>query len=439
MTTFESEVATTAGESAVAHKVTTRAIASWVLYDLANTVFSMGVVSLYFPQLVRAEVGADRADFVYGLVSALSMSVMFVMSPLLGSMTDRARRRMPFLVTSTTICVFFTVILARSGFTMAAACFVIANIAYQAGLQFYDAMLPEVSTEENRGKIGGIGVGVGYLGSFVAVGLGFAIKDDPSLLFTALAGVFLVFALPCFLFVKERGNPHPTPFSARAVIDATRETIRTLRTSDEFPGLARFLVGRVFYTDAINTVISIMALYTINVAVSTGLSEEQGRAQSQLIMLTAISFAVLGGFVWGAMADRRGPKKTLNWVLRAWMAIFTMAALVGILGLPLWSLYIVACSAGFSLGGIWAADRPYMLRLTPPSRVGEFYGLYGMVGRFSAITGPLIWAGMAFLTITTLRMSPEKGQGFGVLALLVLVFIGYTILQKVDDTPRKWN
>jgi UMF1 family MFS transporter len=156
-------------------------------------------------------------------------------------------------------------------------------------------------------------------------------------------------------------------------------------------------------------------------------------------MLSAITFAVVGGFTWGFMADRAGPRRTLNWVLRAWMAIFIMAALVGILGLPLWALYIVACSAGFSLGGIWAADRPYMLRLTPPTRVGEFYGLYGMVGRFSAITGPLIWAGMAFITITTLGLSPEKGQGFGVLVLLLLVFVGYTILQKVDDTPRDWT
>ena len=49
------------------------------------------------------------------------------------------------------------------------------------------------------------------------------------------------------------------------------------------------------------------------------------------------------------------------------------------------------------------------------------------------------WAGMAFLTIHTLGMSPERGQGFGVLALLVLVLIGYTILQKVDDKPRNWT
>lgn len=441
MSTFENQVASTAAEVALAGErhVPRRAVASWVLYDLANTIFSMGVISLYFPTLVRTATSPERADFTYGLITAASMSVIFLASPLLGAMTDRAPRRMPFLIVSTVTCVVFTLLLARLEFTFAILCFVIANIAYQAGLQFYDALLPEVSTEENRGRIGGIGIGIGYLGSFLAVGLGFVIRDDLPAQFTAVALLFLLFAVPCFLFVGERGNPRPRPIDLRMVRDSTRETIRTLRSSREYPGLLRFLIGRVFYTDAINTVISIMVLYTINVAVSTGMSESDGRLQSMIVMMVAISFAVVGGFVWGSLADRWGPKRTLNWVLRSWIGVFLLAALVGILGLPLWTLYVVASWAGISLGGVWAADRPYMLRLTPPARIGEFYGLYGMVGRFSAITGPLIWSGMAFLTIQTLGLQPRSGQGIGVLALLVLVIISYTILQKVSDEPRKWT
>lgn len=420
-------------------RIPRRSVASWVLYDLANTIFSMGVVSLYFPTLVRDAVGAGRVDFTYGLITALSMSVIFVASPLLGAMTDRAPRRMPFLIASTLICVTFTLILARAGFIFAAICFVIANISYQAGLQFYDALLPEVSTEENRGRIGGIGIGVGYLGSFMAVGLGFVVVDNLPLQFTLIALLFLAFAIPCFLFVRERGNPYPRPINLQMVKESTRETIRTLRSSRQYPGLLRFLIGRVFYTDAINTVISIMVLYTINVAVGTGMTETDGRAQSRLVMLAAISFAVVGGFVWGSLTDRLGPKRTLNFVLRSWIGVFLLAAAVGIFGLPLWTLYVVACAAGFSLGGVWAADRPYMLRLTPPARIGEFYGLYGMVGRFSAITGPLIWAGMAFITINTLGMQPRVGQGIGVLALLCLVIVSYLILQPVTDEPRTWQ
>ncbi len=86
-----------------------RAVVGWVLYDLANTIFSMGVVSLFFPLFVRDQVGAARADTVYGLIMAISMAIIFVVSPLLGAMTDRARRRMPFLIVSTVIAVLWIV------------------------------------------------------------------------------------------------------------------------------------------------------------------------------------------------------------------------------------------------------------------------------------------------------------------------------------------
>ena len=424
-------------------RIPRRAVVSWVLYDLANTIFSMGVVSLYFSLYVRDEVGADRADSTYSLITAISMGLIFVASPLLGAMTDRARRRMPFLIASTLTCVILTALLARGGFLITAILFIGANIAYQAGLQFYDAMLPEVSTEANRGKISGIGVGIGYLGSYIAVGLGMSAvfgSEDKPFLFLMIASFFLLFALPCFLFVKERGNPNPRPvFNLAMVRESTAETIRTLRSGSEYPGLVRFLVGRVFYTDSINTVISIMALYTVNVAVSTGLSEQQGEDQAKLILMTAITFAVIGGFSWGWLVDRLGPKRTLDLVLYCWMGIFVLAAAVGILGLPLAALYVVACAAGFALGGIWAADRPLMLRLTPPWRIGEFYGLYGMVGRFSAVTGPLVWAGVTAITIRMLGLEPKVGQGIAVLVLLTMILVSYVILRPVTDTLRNWT
>jgi UMF1 family MFS transporter len=89
-----------------------------------------------------------------------------------------------------------------------------------------------------------------------------------------------------------------------------------------------------------------------------------------------------------------------------------------------------------ALGGVWAADRPYRLRLTPPSRIGEFYGLYGMVGRFSAITGPLIWAGVSWLTITLFHLPAHVGEGIAVLTLLVLIVISAVILQPVSDVTK---
>lgn len=418
-----------------------RAVASWVLYDLANTIFSMGVVSLFFSLWVRDAVGPERADTVYTLITAFSMGIIFIVSPLLGAMSDRARRRMPFLIASTLLCVTFTLLLGRAGYIGTIIAFIIANATYQAGLQFYDSLLVEVTTEKNRGRVGGIGVGVGYLGSYVAVGLGLTLgTSDKALLFTLIAILFLVFAIPCFVFVREHGNPNPGKvFDIGIVAASTKETIRTLREGERFPGLVRFLVGRVFYTDAINTVISVMTLYTVNVAISVGQSKAAGERTAQLIMMSAITFAVLGGFMWGWVVDRIGPKRTLDIVLYLWIATFTLASFVGLLGLPIVTLWIVAGMAGVALGGVWSADRPLMLRLTPPDRIGEFYGLYGMVGRFSAISGPVIWAAVTALTVRRLHMPVQVGQGYGVIALLFMVLVSWWILRKIDDSPRSWS
>lgn len=422
------------------HVITKRAVASWVLYDLANTIFSMGVVSLFFSLWVREQVGAGRADSVYGIITAVSMGLIFILSPVLGAMSDRAPRRMPFLISSTLLCVGFTLLLGRAGYFGTMIAFVLANAAYQAGLQFYDSLLVEVTTEENRGRIGGIGVGIGYLGSYVAVGLGLWLgTSDKTLLFSLIALAFLVFAIPCFLFVKERGNARPGKvFDLKGIVQSARQTVRTIREGEKYPGLVRFLVGRVFYTDAINTVISIMTLYAVNVAVSVGQTEAAAEKTAQLIMMSAITFAVIGGFMWGRIVDTIGPKRTLDIVLLLWVVDFSLAAALGIFSLPLNVLWVVGGLAGVALGGIWSADRPLMLRLTPPDRVGEFYGLYGMVGRFSAITGPIIWAAITALTVRSLGLAPHVGQGYAVLALLGMVVLSMFILRRVTDTPRDW-
>ena len=423
------------------------AVASWVVYDLANTIFSMGVISLFYPSFVRAAVGEDRADFTLGLIQSISYGIIFMLSPLLGAMTDRARRRMPFLMWSTFICVAATAFIGRGSFLSSALLFIVANAAYQGGLQFYDALLVEITTEENRGYVGGIGVGIGYVGSYVAVAIGlllgeasFSATAEYWPLFIWIAGAFLVLAIPCFLLVPERGNPSPRPlFTSAAIRESTGETIRTLREGRQYPGLIRFLVGRIFYTDAINTVIGFMGLYTTNVALASGMTEAVAGAQKNYVMLCAITLAVPAGFVWGRVTDRFGPKRTLDWVLFLWMATFTLAAAVGGFRLPIAGIYIVACMAGVGLAGTWSADRPYMLRLTPPHRIGEFYGLYGMVGRFSAITGPAIWAAVTYVLVTRSGLPTTQGQAVAILTLLGMIVLSYRILRPVSDHRREWR
>jgi UMF1 family MFS transporter len=397
----------------------------------------MGVVSMFFPLWVRQEVGAARADDIVGKVTAASMFIIFVLSPIIGSMTDRARRRLPFLTASTLLCVIATALMGRVGWTGTLVAFVIANAFYQAGQQFYDALLPSISTPETRGKIGGIGVGVGYVGSFFAVGLSLAAPKlglPIASLISSVAVLFLVFSVPCFLWVDEAENASPgRVWSLRETRLALARTIATLRAAGEYPGLMRFLIGRLFYTDPVNTVIAVMMLYAVNVAQTGGIDRAGATKVASLVMFGAITFAIAGGLVVGRFVDRFGARRVLGWVLGLWSITFMLAASIGIFALPWQWLWVVSAMAGMALGGTWSADRPLMLELTPPERLGEFYGLYGMVGRFAAIIGPLIWA-VCTSSAQAMGYTTLRAQGISILVLLLLIGVAAMILHPLKNS-----
>ena len=402
------------------------AVGSWVLYDLANTIFAMNILSLYFSLWVVEDMGGR--DTHYALSGSLSMALVFVTAPLLGALSDQTPRRMPFLVVSTLVCCLFTALLGQGGLFLSLAFFVVANFFYQSGLIFYDALLPSVSTEENRGRIGGLGVGVGYLGSFLGVGMGLFVLGTglggKPLVFQLTALAFLLLAIPCFLWVREQPRRDAVPFGMAAVRGALAELRGTARNVRQYPALARFLVGRVFYTDAANTLIAFMGIY---VTQEIGFSTQQ----AQLVLLVGIATAVIGGLIWGPIVDRVGPKRALDAVLVVWAITLGMAAAITYLNLPTILFWLTAAGAGVALSGTWTADRPFMLRLTPPRRIGQFYGLYAMVGRFAAILGPLVWA----LIVDGLGL----GRPAAVASLLVMVAIAFVILRPVSDARRAWT
>ena len=253
-----------------------------------------------------------------------------------------------------------------------------------------------------------------------------------------IAVAFAIIATPCFLFVRERENRNVRPiFGLTMLKESTAQTLHALRSGHEYPGLLRFLLGRVFYMDAINTVIAYMFLYTQNVAEASGLTPAQGEQQAKWVMMAAITCAVAGGYVCGRAVDAKGPRRILNSVLWLWIGTFALAAAVGAFRLPIVALFVVAGLAGIGLGGIQAADRPYLLRLAPPNRIGEFYGLYGMVGRFSYITGPLIWGAIMYWTVERGHLAPLTGQAFAIVSLLVMVVIGYGVLQGIGESRNR--
>ena len=404
--------------------VLTRPVMSWALYDLANTIFSMNIVSLYLSLWVLNVMGGTDATWGYAI--SLTMVMVFLSAPILGALSDQAGRRLPFLMVCTIVCVGFTAALGTGGLMMTLVFFVIANYFFQASLIFYDATLSVVSTPQTRGIVGGFGVGIGYLGSFIGVLTGMLLLDRIGYVgvFRVTAVLFLFFAVPIFLFVREPKRPGNLRLDPGAIGRALRQVNDTIGHLPRYPGLGRFLVGRVFYTDAANTVIIFLGIYTVNEVGFT-------RRGAEILLLVAITSAVVGGLVLGMVVDRIGPKRTLNAVLALWAVALAGAVAVPVLGLPMAWFWLIACIAGIALGGTWTADRPYMLILAPPKRLGEFYGLYSMVGRFAAIIGPAMFAFVA----ETLGLGRPAAMG----SLLAWIAISYLIPRGVDDEERAWG
>ncbi len=399
-----------------------RSVWSWVAYDLANTIFALGVVGLYLPDWLLQ---TGRPDRDLALVQVTAALVVIFLAPWAGARTDATGIRLPTLRLTTVVAVAATFFLATGPEILTLVLLWLAVVAVNTGSVVYDALLVDVSTPQTRGRVSGLGVGVGYLGSFVGLGIGLIVFDvldwGYAGTFRVMAVAFLAFALPAFFLITETplARPSPQPGLGKVV----RHVITAWTKAREYDGVVRFLVGRFLYTDAINTLLAgFLSIYVID---ELGMS----RADVTVILGTAIAAAVVGALGAARVLDRVSPVRLLRAVLVVWTVGLAAVVAAGITGVTSLA-WVLGPVGGVALGATWSADRVVMIRLSPPRLLGEFYGLYATVGRFATIVGPLAWA----LVVDVAGWG--RNAAMGVLAGFVAV--AWLILAKVDDSPRQW-
>ena len=184
-------------------------IASWILFDLANTIFFFNIISVHFALWIVNDLGGSDSD--YSFANVIAMLLVILTAPIFGSLSDAIGKRIPFLCFTTIACVIFTCLLGIGGIQASLLFFILANYMFQTGLIFYDALLPSLTTKSNRGKIGSYGVGVGYIGSLIGAGIGILWFDELGRIgmFRITGILFLLFAIPCFILIKEKNVPGP--------------------------------------------------------------------------------------------------------------------------------------------------------------------------------------------------------------------------------------
>ncbi len=392
------------------------AVASWVSYDIANTVFWVGVVGLAFPLWLTNDRGGD--DAMFGYTMSATMAVVLVASPFCGSYSDQTGRRIPLLLTTTLLCIAVTLLIDTGGTLMSLGLFALALCAMELGTVFYNSLLTEVSTLANRGFVAGMGVGIGYLGSFLAVGTALLVSDRWGYVavFRIVAVLFLLFALPIFLFLREQaGDVRPATVLERAG-EAWRQLSSNLRSMGRFPGLRTYLLARFLFGIGISTATGFAVIYASD---TIGLTDQE----IQVVLVAGISVAIPCGLLWGRLVDRIGASTVLVSGLVGWVALLLIALAIPVLSWTTDLWWAVGILTGLSVSCVFAADRPMIMSFSPPEYVGEFFGLHGMVGKLARVIGYFMWA--------VISVTLGFGQPAAVVSLVVCLVLACLLLTRL--------
>ncbi len=369
----------------VEHKLNTAKVINWAIYDFANTIYSAAVVTVYLPLYVTAIAGENTP---VGVTATLSMIAAGIVTPVLGSLTDRLGHTKLFLILSTLLCVGATAsITFLHGLPFILAAFFTANLMFHLCLVFYNSLLPVVAHPERQGFVSGLGTSLGYLGMLFALPLAHLTDQafGRPFVFLATAVFFLVFSIPTFLGVPDR-----------PVLDAGSENwFAQFKLIFQDKNARCFFAGNFFLVDALNAAILWMAVFLVRVF---GISD--GTLIKTIIALN-FSAAIYAYFL-GKLTDRYGSRQVmLLTIVLLGLAVITVVSARDFSFAAI-CLFIFGAAA---IAGTWTAGRKLLIELAPPRKLGIYFGFYGLTTKVSAIGATVVavladWIGFrgAFLS-----------------------------------------
>lgn len=366
--------------------------AAWVLYDLANTVY-IATVTFVFTPYAEATIGDLRG---HSIANFLSMLAAALLVPFCGALADTTARARRYLTLSTLACIAALAgwYCDLGGFWLLLLFFV-ANLAYNVALLFYNALLTSVAPPDRAGRISGLGVGVGYLGTILVLLLAPMGSPDKRPFFLTAALLFLALSLPCLLLVRDRRQiTLPQGPLGTVMRDANRRLLATLRELPRHPTLMWFLIGNFCLVDVLNTAVLYFAAFTKEVfaeraaagyslfgAVFQGEAGVESFLQIAGLCLNLI--AMLVGISIGRWTDRNPLGVMRTSAVGLLLALIGGALFGGVS--PLGYLCTLVALGAFGLTGIWTAGRKIVVLLAPPEQVGQYFGLYGITVKLSVV------------------------------------------------------
>ena len=407
--------------------------------DWAREPFFTIVLSLVFPPYFVAVVAADpvRGTALWGYGLAAASALLVFLGPLAGAAADSTGRRKPWVLGCVVAAALALVSLWAATSVpgqilwVLASC-ALAQLAIELSRVFTDSMVLQAAPRERVGELSGVAVGLGFAASMLYIGGTFVFEGASARAISALCGLWLVvFFLPLLLWCPDY------PGEARGWEASRRDSIARLRNSlrdlMRVPQVGRFLLARMIYWDGM------MGLFSF-IAILASSRLEWRASELSAFGLLGLFAGAAGGFFGGILDRRHGSKRPLMGALVIMLAV----SIAMLLQLPdrveraadakLFSspgdftFLAMAVLASAGLGTLLACSRSMMVRLSPADRLGEFFGLYVMVGRASSFAAPLLVA------VATTAFANQATGVFGV--ALTFMSLGLMLLGRVHEPAR---
>ena len=356
---------------------------SWISFDAGSTVFYSGITGYFFPIWLVSIKGASDSDFA--LTITMATAITLLAGPTLGKIMD----------------IYFTKRYFGFGFTLFTSLFILfyglfSNIfvillLFACSLVFlnfaeiaYNSMLIDVSTPQNRGLIGGLGIGVGYAGSFFVVIIGLFINSQYGtyeLAFLIISLILALFAIQLLFFTSTNST----------LISSTSNKLKSVITNpiqylleEKYTRIRKFLLVKFWYMSAINAGITFISLFAV---------ETVGIPPNKIpwFLFVGIIFSIPGALFWGLFTDKFGARRCLILVISSWILGFLGIVLIPLLNLDQNIWWIVISFTGLLLGGVWVADRPILIQYSGDNDINESFGLYNVAGRAAYLFGSFLW------------------------------------------------
>jgi UMF1 family MFS transporter len=430
-------------------KSTKRERWSWYLYDFGNSAYAsavyLAVYSVYFKDRV---VGGAQGTRLWGVAETIAAIVVLLSGPILGTLADFAGSKKRFLLFFTAMSCIFTasLFIIKPGMIVTGiVLFVMADIGYRAAQIFYDGLLPEIATPKEMGRVSGIGWAVGTVGGILILlllmplkGILSAFMAEETLTSTAMvsrvamiitAVFFVVFAIPIFVWVREKARGHRLPAGENYFGLAVKRLQNTFRTARGFREFLKFIIAFFVYNDGIMIV---MGFASIIGATLFGLKEQEILIFFILVQLTN----VVGSYVFGVLADRIGAKRSL------------ILSLVLMIAVVIWlffahghtTFFIIGAVAGIAMAGAQSVSRTMVALFAPPGKSAEFFGFFATFGRVSSVIAPLLFGWLAADAALwyeargqEVALAEQSGLRLAVLLIAAFIAAGTLLLLLVNE------